>query len=94
MYGICLPHLHLPKIILHVFTWYHVRPLYSILYDSTGKNTLLNKLNQPFQDIENRINNYILNSGKYIYSSYATIIPQSSRRGLQNQVDRLVRDGP
>ena len=61
----------------------------SVLYDSTGKNTLLPRLNQPFQDTETRINKYIPTSGKYISSSYATTIPQSYRRGLQIQVDQL-----
>ena len=39
LYGICIPHLHLPKMILHIFTWYHGRPVYSLLYYGTGKNT-------------------------------------------------------
>ena len=50
--------------ILHLFTWYHGRPVSSLLYDSTDKNTLLPQLNQPFQDTETRIKNYIPTSGK------------------------------
>ena len=64
LYGICISHLHLSKIILRLFTWDHGRPLSYLLYDSTGKNTLLTQPNQPFKDIETRINNYIPTSGK------------------------------
>ena len=59
VYGICFPHLHLPKLIIHILTWYHGRTIYSLLYDITGKTTLLDKLNQPFKYTKTRIKNYI-----------------------------------
>ena len=67
MYGIYLPHIHHTKIILHLFTWDHGRPVSSLLYDSTGKNTLLSQLNKTFQYTETIIKNYIPTSDKIAF---------------------------
>ena len=92
MCGIFLSRLHFPKMILHLSTWDHCRLVSSLLYDSTGKNTLLTQLNQPFQDTETRIKDYIPTSVTNSSSSYAKIIPQYFRRGLQIQVDQIGGD--
>ena len=54
LYGICNPHLHIHRIILHLFTWDHERLVSSLIYDSRCKNNLLPQLNQPFQCTETR----------------------------------------
>ena len=59
LYVICLPYLHPPKTIFHIFTWDYGRPLSSILYESTGNCNFFPQINQPFQYTEIRINNYI-----------------------------------
>ena len=57
LYGICIYHLQLPKMILPLFTWYHKCPVSSLLYNSTGNNYLLTQLNQSFKYKETRIKN-------------------------------------
>ena len=66
LYGTLPPHIQPPKMILHLYTWYHGSPVSYIIYDSIGKNTLLPQLNQPFQDTETIIKDYIPTSGKII----------------------------
>ena len=64
LYGICIPHLNLPKMILYLITWDHGITVYSLLYYITGKSTLLPELNQTFQVTETIINNFIPTSVK------------------------------